>query len=135
MFKPIIKQKIFKDACSCECMTYLTYLATTQYLWHSCMNMWMHVHGIKTRKHRMNLNLTCEEQINKQACETETLEAWKHKKETKQDNRWKQKQNNQIKIKVSRQRLTHARTHNQAYVHKQDYAHASPCPENLTKQK
>ena len=31
----------------------------------------MHVHGIKTRKHMMNLNLTCEEQINKQACETE----------------------------------------------------------------
>ena len=38
-------------------MTYLTYLAATQHLWHSCMSMWMCVHGIKTRKHEANPNL------------------------------------------------------------------------------
>ena len=52
---------------------------------------------------------------------------------------WKQKQNKQIKIRVFRQPLTHARiglcTHNQAYVHKQDYEYASPYPKNLKSQK
>ena len=52
---------------------------------------------------------------------------------------WNQKQSKQLKIRVSTQRLTQARiglrTHNQAYMHKQDYAHASPYPENLTTQK
>jgi len=27
-----------------------TYLAATQYLWHLCVSMWMHVHVIQTRK-------------------------------------------------------------------------------------
>ena len=36
----------------------------------------MHVHGIKTRKQKINPNLTCEKKTNKQTCETETQ---KHK--------------------------------------------------------
>ena len=48
---------IFKDACLCECMTYLTYLVASQHLWHKCVNMWMRVHGIKTKKHKINPNL------------------------------------------------------------------------------
>ena len=48
---------IIKDAWECEGMTYLTYLAATQHLWHSCMSMWMHVHGIKTRNHEADPNL------------------------------------------------------------------------------
>ena len=52
---------------------------------------------------------------------------------------WKQKQNKQIKNRISRQWLTHARTglrtNNQACMRKKDYAYASPYPENLTAQK
>ena len=49
----IIKQY----ACTCECMTYLTYLATTQHLWHQCMDMWINDMALKLRDKKINLNL------------------------------------------------------------------------------
>ena len=45
------------NACICECKTYRTYLTASQYLWHQCMSMWMHVHGIKIKKPKINPNL------------------------------------------------------------------------------
>ena len=50
------------NACSCECITYLTYLTVPQHL---CINAWsyhMHIHGISIKEKRRNPNLTCEGQ-------------------------------------------------------------------------
>ena len=38
-----------QNACSCECMTYLTYLTASQHPWHQCMIMLMHVLGKKKK--------------------------------------------------------------------------------------
>ena len=43
------------NACSCKCMTYLTYLTASQHLWHQCMIILMHVHGIKARNKEKTL--------------------------------------------------------------------------------
>ena len=74
------------------------------------MNMWMHVHGIKTRKHEPNPNLKpCEIRI-----EIE-------------------------KIRVSELDHAHTWTslhaHNQACARSQDYAHVGFSPETLATQK
>ena len=80
--------------------------------------------------------LTCE---TKQAIKHMKHRNWKHKvigKEAIKTNMWKQKQNKQKKkkIRVFRQQPACVRTslcaHNQACVHRQDYAYASSCLEN-----
>ena len=50
-------------AYSCECMIYLTYLTASQHLNTYGINAWT-CHGIKTKKQKINPNLTCEKQIN-----------------------------------------------------------------------
>ena len=46
--KSSIKQT-YKNASPYQCMTHLTYVAAPQHLWHHCMIILMHVHGIKAR--------------------------------------------------------------------------------------
>ena len=103
------------------------------------MNMWMHVHGIKTRKHKTNPNLNM----------------WKSKRITSMWNRifkpkiyGKRIQDRSIaceirnkirKIRVFEKDHAHAwtslRAHNQACIRGQDYAHVGFGPETLATQK
>ena len=115
-----------------RCMTYLTYFVATQHLWHSCMNMWMCVHGIKTRKHKTNPNLNI----------------WKRKQITSMWNRilkpqiyekWSKPKVLYVKSKTKSEKLWFPSkimcTHEQAYICNQDYAHRGFSPETLATQK
>ena len=116
----------------CECMTYLTYLAATQHLWHSCMNMWMRVHGIKTRKHKTSPN----------------LDMWKSKRITSMGNRilkpqiyekWSKIEVVHVKSKTKSEKLGFLGrimgTHEQACICNQDYAHVGFSPKTLVTRK
>ena len=43
------------NACSCECMSFHTYLTASQHLQYQCLIILMHVHGIKARNKKKTL--------------------------------------------------------------------------------
>ena len=67
---PLLSKIIFKYACSCECMTYLTYLAITQHLWpYAWTCECVFIAFDKEKKASPNLSMW---KANKQTCEIET---------------------------------------------------------------
>ena len=98
-----------------------------------CMSMWMCVHGIKQRKYKINTNSNMWKANKRTYTWNKDLKPWIHENGSKIEvYMWKKKKK---KLGFIKRVLVHAwttlRAHNQACMHRQDYAYVGFCPETL----
>ena len=88
----------------------------------------MHVHNIKARKRKETLILTCEKQTNKKHVKQELKTTHIYNKGSKTKALYVKQETDSKKLGLRfLGRIT--RTHGQACVHRQDYAHVESTPE------